>query len=126
MNSGLSGEGIIRQSGLQSWLAAMPADSIDRLRTINLSTGSAKHVILALAFGLYDRNISRLNKMITGMLIARLRAERAGKVKLVARINEFMEEMHESIDNATGIAAGARRSGTPCNRPGRTANFARS
>jgi hypothetical protein len=126
MNSGLSGEGIIRQSGLHGWLAGLPADSIDRLRSINLSTGSAKHVILALTFGLYDRNICRLNKMITGMLIARLRAERAGKVKLVARINCFMEEMHESIDRATGVGASARRSGNPCNRPGRTANFARS
>jgi hypothetical protein len=46
-------------SQLHSWLMTLPTESLVRLRNINMSTVSSKHVILSLAYGLYDRHIDR-------------------------------------------------------------------
>lgn len=107
------------QSRVQSWLIGLPADSIVRLRQINQSASSSKHIILTLAYGLYDANIRKLNRMITGLLIARLKAERAGKEQTIERINQYMEGIHEAIDFATDTDPlhRANKSGGPCNRP---------
>ncbi len=101
-------------SNLQSFIASLPKDSIERLRHINLSTGSPRHIILTLAYGIYDRHIGRLNKMITGLLISRLKAERAGKIRLVNRINDFLENMHEAIDLVTDTGDKRSRDGFAC------------
>lgn len=100
----------------QQWLMSLPEDSQKRLRVINQNTASSKHVILSLTFGLYDGHIRKLNRMITSLLIARLKAERYGNSLLVARINNFMEDMHEAIDQATGTGAVKHARGSPCNR----------
>ncbi|MBX9722400.1 MAG: hypothetical protein K2X81_13455 [Candidatus Obscuribacterales bacterium] len=81
----------------------MPEESIKRLRAINKSTSSARHVILTLTYGLYDPNIGQLNRMIVALLLRRMKAERAGESALVARINDFMKLMHEAIDNVTNV-----------------------
>lgn len=109
-------------SQLHGWLMTLPADSLARLRTINMSTVSSKHVILSLAYGIYDRHIGKLNRIITSLLISRLKAERAGRTAVVARINDFMEEMHEAIDMATGTAGLRRKTGHACNRTMRVAS----
>jgi hypothetical protein len=105
------------RAAFRRWLQSFPKESMDRLRTINISTTSSRHVILTLTYGLYDPNIRRVNRMITGLLIARLRAERAGKSRVTARINEFMDDMHAAIDQATGTRAVKHSSAPPCNRP---------
>ncbi len=102
---------------LQKWLLTLPEDSLKRLRKINSSAGSSKHVVLTIAFGLYDRHIRKLNKMITTLLLARMKAERNGNRELVARINAFMDQMHQAIDEVTGIRASQKQDGQPCNRP---------
>lgn len=99
---------------LHSFIVNLPADSIDRLRTINTSTSSSKHIILTLAYGLYDGNIRKLNKMITGLLLSRMKAEKAGKERLVNRINNFLEIMHEAIDLATGTGHLRAKDGNAC------------
>lgn len=104
------------KAAFQQWLTSLPKDSLERLRVINMSTASSRHVILSLTFGLYDAHIRKLNRVITSLLIARLKAERAGKARLVARINNLMEDMHTAIDQATGTPALKRARGSPCNR----------
>jgi len=99
---------------LHSFIMNLPPDSIDRLRTINTSTGGPKHIILALTYGIYDRNIRKLNDMITGLLLSRMKAEKAGKVRLVNRINTFLETMHEAIDLATGTGHLRSKDGVSC------------
>lgn len=104
--------------GLYAWLLSMSGESLGRLKVINANTSSSKHVILALAFGLYDGNIRRLNRMITQLLLARMRAERHGDACKIARINELMEEMHVAIDKVTGVdGRGMRQDQDVCNRP---------
>lgn len=99
---------------LHTFIVNLPPESIDRLRTINTSTGSSKHIIVALAFGLYDGNIRKLNQMITGLLLSRMKAEKAGKFRLVNRINIFLETMHEAIDLATGTGTIRAKDGIAC------------
>jgi hypothetical protein len=104
------------QAAFQGWLLGLPEDSLQRLRVINMTTNSSRHVILSLTFGLYDPHIGKLNRMITSFLIARLRAERLGKTRLVARINSFMQDMHLAIDQVTGTTQRNTARGSPCNR----------
>jgi hypothetical protein len=89
--------------GFRTWLAGLPEDSISRLRLINRSTSSSHHVLLAIAFGFYDRHIFKLNRIITTMLVSRMKAEKAGKVRLVERINNFLDEIHKAVDLATNV-----------------------
>ncbi|HEY9757361.1 MAG TPA: hypothetical protein V6C97_19485 [Oculatellaceae cyanobacterium] len=101
--------------GIRQWLTQWPKESVERLRVINNSHGSSTHILLALAFGAYDRHIRKLNGLITGLLLARMRSERAGRSESVARLNALMEELHIAIDAVTGTQS--NRSKTPCNRP---------
>ncbi|MBX9570173.1 MAG: hypothetical protein K2X77_14845 [Candidatus Obscuribacterales bacterium] len=101
---------------LQQWLASMPAESLDRLTQINSHTGSAHHVILTLAYGLRDRYIGKLNRMIIGLLLRRMKAEREGNDKQVERINSYMKEMHELIDCVTGVNTAINGDRAACNR----------
>lgn len=107
---------------LHSWFSSFPQESIERLRAINASTASSKHVILALGFGLFDMRIRKLNCMIVALLVSRLKAERSGNSHLVGRINKFMEEVHAGIDAATGFDGAGRKNASPCNRPARAAS----
>ncbi len=101
---------------LYNWLLSMPEESISRLKNINESTGSAHHVILTLTYGFYDPCIAKLNRMITALLLRRMRAERQGKLFLVERINTFMNEMHKCIDRVTGVNKALNGSRNACNR----------
>ncbi|MBX9686105.1 MAG: hypothetical protein K2X27_05355 [Candidatus Obscuribacterales bacterium] len=101
----------------------MPPDSLERLRVINQNTGSAKHVILTLTFGLFDPYIRRLNKMITGLLLRRLRAERAGDQEKIEKINDYMKKMHDAIDEVTGVKTAINGSRNSCNRIGKEKLF---
>ena len=101
---------------LHDWLLSMPDESIRRLRTINENTGSARHVILTLAFSIVDGNIRSLSRMITGLLISRMKAERADDQATIERINEYMKGMHESIDAVTGVHRALNGSRHACNR----------
>lgn len=99
------------------WLQNLPLQTIARLRAINLSTAGSHHVIMALTYGIYDENIRTINRTITTLLLARMKAERAAKHSLIARINDFMNEMHESIDEVTGTRRETAPTETACNRP---------
>lgn len=116
-NGGVSVKLDMPAGGLHAWLLAMPPESLHRLRVINSNTASSKHIIQALAFGLIDGNIRRLNRMITHLLLTRMRAERHGKTQTIARINELMEDMHEVIDRVTGVEREHFKNEGVCNRP---------
>lgn len=66
-------------------------------------------------YALSDTHIRKLNRIITALLIARLKAERTGKVTLVSRINNVMDDLHAAIDLVTGSSV-KRSRGSPCNR----------
>jgi hypothetical protein len=106
----------LQDGPLKTWLMDLPADSLKRLKAINASTGSSRHIILSLTYGIYDSHIRKLNGMITGLLIARLRAERAGNSNLVHRINRFMHNVHEAVDLATGVNSKSIDNGNVCGR----------
>lgn len=108
--------GLQRQYRLDAWLATIPPESVSRLRAINTSTDSARHIILSLAYGLTDAHIGKLNRIITALLISRLKAERAGKEHTVARINKFMEEMHHAIDAVCGMSGKTHSNAEVCGR----------
>lgn len=110
---------------LRAWITSMPAESLERLKTINENTGSARHVILTLAYAICDGNIRRLSRMITGLLLSRMRAERKGEQVLVERINDYMKEMHECIDDVTAVHRAKNGSRHACNRIGRSNSLAR-
>lgn len=112
--------GTYAKGQLQNWLQSMPAESRDRLKSINENTGSASHVILTLAYSICDGNIRRLSRMITGLLVQRMKAERTGQQATVDRINEYMKEMHESIDSVTGVYRAKNGSRHACNRIGKS------
>lgn len=101
---------------LLSWLQSMPSESLNKLRMINESTGSARHVILTLAFAICDSNIRSLSRMITGLLVKRMQAERAGSMLQVEKIDQYMRHMHESIDFVTGVSVATNGSRHSCNR----------
>lgn len=104
------------KSNLTEWLEKMPIESLERLRRINESTGSAKHVVLTIAFSIYDSNIRSIGRMITGLLIKRMQAERIGASIQVERINDYMLQMHESIDDVTGVRRALNGPRHACNR----------
>ena len=84
-------------------LSELPQDSAKRLQHINYAATSARHVILAIKYGVADAHIRGLNKTIIGLLLSRLRAERSCNYKLIERINETMLGLHLAIDWATGV-----------------------
>jgi len=101
---------------LAEWFFSFPTESLVRLKKINSTTNSATHVLLALAYGTFDRHINGLNRMITGLLVARMKAQRKCDHKTVVRINDFMEQIHEQIDASTGVKH-ERSNHEVCNRP---------
>lgn len=101
---------------LKTWLEAMPPESLERLKQVNSHTGSAHHVILTLTYGLTDRYIGTLNRMIIGLLLRRMKAERSGNEKQIERINAYMKEMHEIIDAVTGVNTAINGDRAACNR----------
>lgn len=91
--------------GFTSWLNGFPPSSILRLRAINTSTSSSRHIILALAYGLTDFRIAKLNGLITGLMLRRLQAERHGDGKRVERIEKVLQSLHVAVDSVTGFPA---------------------
>jgi len=91
--------------GFLSWLEAFPEPSISRLRAINTSTSSSRHIILALAYGLTDLRIARLNGIITGLMLRRMQAERRGDSGRIERIEHVLHSLHLAIDKVTGFEA---------------------
>lgn len=92
-----------RESGrLYAWMQAFPPITVERLRKINASTGSASHVVLAIGYGFYDSNIAAINKTIIGLLLKRMQAERCGDQVKIKRIQSVLAGMHIAIDWVTG------------------------
>lgn len=108
---------LVSGTAVDAWISQFPEQSINRLGHINRSTNSARHVLLALAYGTFDKSISELNRVITALLVARMRAERAGLNAKVQRINAYMVKLHEAIDFATGVEGRVEVNPNPCNRP---------
>lgn len=93
------------ERGFTNWLEAFPPQSILRLKAINASTSSSRHIILALAYGLTDLRIAKLNGLITGLLLRRMQAQRQGDTRRVERIEKVLHALHKAIDKVTGFEA---------------------
>lgn len=93
------------EHGFTSWLAEFPKPSILRLRAINTSTSSSRHIILALAYGLTDFRIAKLNALITGLMLRRMQAKRRSDTKRIERIEKVLHALHLAIDKVTGFEA---------------------
>jgi|GEM_PF-3419112 len=91
--------------GFTTWLEGFPDSSILRLKAINTSTSSSRHIILALAYGLTDFRIAKLNGLITGLMLRRMQAERRGDSKRIERIEKVLHSLHLAIDKVTGFPA---------------------
>lgn len=93
------------ERGFTNWLEGFPDSSILRLRAINTSTSSSRHIILALAYGLTDLRIAKLNGLITGLMLGRLQAERRADTQRIERIEKVLHALHKAIDQVTGFEA---------------------
>jgi hypothetical protein len=87
---------------LYQWLYSFPPESIQRLAAVNNAAGSAKHVLLALAFGMYDQHVRKLNGVIIGLQVRRLRAERTHDAQVIESIQQKLGDLHHAIDWITG------------------------
>lgn len=104
------------RGGVRAWIESMPPESTRRLAIINNSTNSARHIVIALSYGLYDRHIRKLNQIITSLLVLRMKAERENKTRTVERLNKFMDEIHLAIDIATDTNRDRTQNGEACRR----------
>jgi hypothetical protein len=111
------------ENGITEWLAGWPPESVERLRIINRSHGSSRHILLSLGYGVYDKNIRKMNQVITGLLLARMRAHRSNQVRNIERLNALMEDIHVAVDVVTDTQTG--RHSTPCNRPNKNSPSSR-
>lgn len=93
------------ERGFTDWLAEFPSQSILRLKAINTSTSSSRHIILALAYGLTDLRIAKLNGLITGLMLRRMQAQRRADTRRVERIEKVLHALHKAIDKVTGFEA---------------------
>lgn len=93
------------ETGFTTWLNGFPPSSILRLRAINTSTSSSRHIILALAYGLTDFRIAKLNGLITGLMLRRMQAQRRGDGKRIERIEKVLQSLHVAIDRVTEFPA---------------------
>lgn len=93
------------EAGFTAWLEGFPNSSILRLKAINTSTSSSRHIILALAYGLTDLRIAKLNGLITGLMLRRMQAERRGDSVRIERIEKVLHSLHLAIDKVTGFEA---------------------
>lgn len=93
------------EAGFTAWLEGFPNSSILRLKAINTSTSSSRHIILALAYGLTDFRIAKLNGLITGLMLRRMQAERRGDKTRIERIEKVLHSLHLAIDKVTGFEA---------------------
>jgi hypothetical protein len=99
---------------LAVWLYTIPPASIEKLGRINGAATSSAHIILTLSYGLTDRYIGALNKMIIGLLLARHKARRQGDSSAEARFEAKLEALHEAIDLVTGVKGKKSDGGKAC------------
>lgn len=99
---------------LFKWLSGFPAQSLDRLKQINLSTNSSKHIILTVSYGLIDPNIRAVNKMIVNLLLLRMKFEKKGDCKRIEKVEKKMQELHVVVDELTGVTREAKNSHELC------------
>lgn len=101
-------------SAMGRWLAGFPEQSLQRLARINHAATSSAHIILALSYGMHDRHIGALNKMIIGLLLARHKARRRGDALAEARIETKLQDLHCVINAVTGLEISNPDAGSAC------------
>jgi hypothetical protein len=101
-------------SAVGNWLRRFPDPSLHRLTRINLAATSSAHIILALSYGMHDRHIGALNKMIVGLLLARHKARRRGDFSAEARIENKLQDLHGAINAVTGTEIHHPEPGSAC------------
>ncbi|MGD9682498.1 MAG: hypothetical protein AB7W16_15030 [Candidatus Obscuribacterales bacterium] len=101
------------------WMAAFPPESRERLRRINLAATSSNHVVLAVTYGLFDPSIRALNRMITNLLLLRMRLERRGDRRRAERVERKLSELHTAINLITGVKREPGAHHEACRRPPR-------
>ncbi len=88
---------------LYDWLNSFPQESQSRLYQINHASTSASHIVLALGYGIYDSHIRKLNRLIIGLMLSRMKAERSDNDAVIANINKTLQDLHDSINRVTGL-----------------------
>ena len=102
------------ERGLFQWLSGFPSTSLRRLKQINSSTGSSRHIILTVSYGLVDPNIRALNKMIIHLLLSRMKFEKNGDTRRIERVEKKMGELHTVVDLLTGVKRRPKNSHELC------------
>ncbi len=90
------------EASLFSWLSAFPGASIEKLRRINQASTSSRHIILAITYGLTDRHLASVNKLIIGLMVARHKAGRMHDQRLEGRIEVNLKALHRAINALVG------------------------
>ena len=101
-------------TGVAKWIYGMPSISLHRLARINLAATSSAHIILALSYGIQDRYIGALNRMIVGLLLARHRARHRGDLAREERVERKLQELHAVINEITGTEVDNPDAGSAC------------
>jgi hypothetical protein len=109
----------VAQTHLITWMNTFPQPSIQKLKSINNATNGAYHVILSLSYGLYDERIRRLNGMVIGLLVCRLKAKRANRTDQINKINQILLDFHQAVDQITNVSRD-HNSHSVCNSVSRT------
>lgn len=93
-----------KEVALFDWIQQFPDESIEKLRHINTSATSSKHVLLALAYGFCDVHIRRVNRVIISLMLRRMQAQRVGDSEIVQQLQSRLTDLHVAIDRATGAS----------------------
>lgn len=90
------------EASLFIWLSAFPGASIEKLRRINQASTTSRHIILAITYGLTDRHLASVNKLIIGLMVARHKACRVHDQRLEERIEANLKALHRAINALVG------------------------
>lgn len=87
---------------LFNWLSAFPEASREKLKRINQASTTSRHIILAITYGLTDRHLASVNRLIIGLMVARHKACRRNDQDLVERVEANLKALHRAVNTLVG------------------------
>ncbi len=88
--------------GLSDWMQGFTPLAVERLRRINQASSTSRHIILALTYGIADKEIRQVNRMIIGLMLSRHKAVRRGDTDMEAAIEIRLKALHRAVNGLVG------------------------
>lgn len=103
-NQGCQAEAAVEKcyQGLSRWLSSFSPLALERLTRINQASSTSRHIILALTYGIADREIRQVNRMIIGLMLCRHKAVRRGDAAMEAAIEIRLKALHRAVNEHVG------------------------